>query len=470
MRFKLCRREDVLIVTVDTLEQRLHYLSQKYNEYNLPLYLSYPVESQWRQKVEEADIVRDLQEAEEARVYVHIPFCRTACYYCCCDRVIGVSEAGIDEYLDVLEMEMALKLAGRERRLRTDQVHCGGGTPAYLSIRQLERLYGLLERQVELTERTRIKLEAYPDKDMIHEDKLRSLKAMGFNYISFGIQDFDERVLRAINRRFHPAEAKSLIRTAVDLDFTVNIDLCYGLPYQGLKEFEAALREVMSIGPDKIVIYPYAHYPAVYPMQRNIPALSLPNVFIKSLQLKLAHDLLGDSYEKRGMDTFIRREGKEFARVHGQARVRDFMGASERGSSNLLGLGKSAISRVNNRYYKNVPELDRYGAFASSGRLPLELNQTHKLSRDDLIREEMITGQLLSDYCIDKAAAAGQFCLDFDSYFHHEWKELKAMEQDGMLKGLEGTHISATEAGSYFIRTIAHVFDPYYNSQRNGEF
>lgn len=448
-------------------EHQLHYLSQKYNEYNLPMYLSYPVDSHWRQPADESAIALTLNELEEAQVYVHIPFCKSICYYCCCDRVLGGREEDQDLYIGALEQELELKLAGRSRKLKSGNIHWGGGTPAYLNERQIERLYGSLSRYVEPLENARVKLEAYPDKQIVSEGKLRLLKALGFNYISFGVQDFDTRVLNAIHRECDLEETREIIGLARSMGFTVNVDLCYGLPYQGLGEFERTLREIVKIAPDKIVAFPYAHYPAIYPLQRKIPLLSLPNPYMVARLFELAREVLSPDYTMMGSDTFIRNTGRE--RHPGPQVVRDFMGSSEIGSPELLGLGKSAVSKTGRLYYKNTTAMDRYRSALDQGRLPLETGRTHQLSEDDLVRAELILQRLLGGMSIDKAAFTSSCGADFDTYFQQEIIQLRAMERDGLLEGVDSPLIQVTPSGTYFIRAIAHVFDPYYKSPSIGE-
>ncbi|WP_410511182.1 oxygen-independent coproporphyrinogen III oxidase [Paenibacillus sp. BR2-3] len=441
---------------------RLPYLSQKYNEHNLPLYLSYPVDSYWRDPADENIIAPALRHMEDAQVYVHIPFCKSICYYCCCDRVLSAKEEDKDTYIDYLDKELSYKLTGRSRKLKVHHMHWGGGTPAYMNMRQIERLYGVMQEHLDISETARIKMEAYPDKQIVTGEKLRLLRDLGFNYISFGIQDFDARVLKAIHRDCDLNDTREIIELAKSLGFIVNIDLCYGLPFQGLGEFERTLQEVMRIEPDKIVIYPYAHYPAIYPMQRKIHHLSLPNNYIKSLLFDLANQFLSVDYEKMGTDTFIRTSGREHKQRTGQNVVRDFMGSSELTSQQLLGLGKSAISKIGNTYYKNVSEMDRYYDYLDHGKLPLETQRTHSLSKEDLIREDVIQKNLLASFQIDKSAIGERFGVDFDTFFQDELAVLRTLEKDGLLHGVDTPCIAVTDTGSCFVRTIAHVFDSYY--------
>ncbi|MEK3671233.1 radical SAM protein [Paenibacillus sp. FSL R10-2771] len=450
-----------------TIQNQLHYLSQKYNEYNLPMYLSYPVDSHWRQPADESAIAQELKEIEEAQVYVHVPFCKSICYYCCCDRVLSGKDEDKDQYIDALEQELALKLSGRARKLKSGNLHWGGGTPAYLNERQIGRLFGIIARYVDFEDNARIKLEAYPDKQIVTEGKLRLLKTLGFNYISFGIQDFDTRVLNAIHRECDLEDTREIIGLARSMGFTVNVDLCYGLPFQGLGEFERTLQEIVRIAPDKIVAFPYAHYPAIYPLQRKIPHLSLPNNYMVSRLFELARQYLSRDYTEMGSDTFIRNNGRE--KHPGTHVVRDFMGSSERSSQHLLGLGKSAVSKIGRLYYKNVPAMDRYCAALDLGRFPIETGKTHLLSGEDAIREDIILKQLLGGNPIDKQMLQECFGIDFDSYFQEELSVLRGMEKDGLLLGVDSPRITVTPTGTYFIRAIAHVFDPYYKSTRNGE-
>lgn len=278
-------------------------------------------------------------------------------------------------------------------------------------------------------------------------------------------------MLSAIHRDCDVEEARELIGLARSMGFIVNVDLCYGLPFQGLGEFERTLQEIVKMAPDKIVAFPYAHYPAVYPLQRKIPLLSLPNSYIVSLLYDLARRYLSADYEELGSDTFIRRNGREThpSLTPGHRGARDFMGSSEETSHDLLGLGKSAVSKVGGRYYKNVAPMDRYYELLSHSLFPIESGKTHELSGDDLIREEIVLKNLLGGSPIDKTAIRTQFGIDFDRYFAGELTLLRGMEKDGLLEGVDTALITVTDTGKHFIRTIAFAFDIYYKSTRIGE-
>ncbi|MBZ9609062.1 oxygen-independent coproporphyrinogen III oxidase [Clostridium estertheticum] len=441
---------------------KLHYLAQKYNEYNLPLYLSYPVERKWREFDEKNIIGNSLKNIKDAQIYLHFPFCKSICYYCCCDKTVSFKDEDKDRYIDYVEKELDFKLSNRSEKIKADNIHWGGGTPTYMNLKQIARLNRIITDNFEISDEARIKIEAYPNKQIVTLEKLNLLREQGFNYISFGIQDFDKRVQKAINRDCSLEDTKVLVNMAKKLGFIINIDLCYGLPFQGLGEFEKTLKEVINIEPDKIVIYPYAHFPTVYSMQRNILQLSIPNNFIKGLLFKMANQYLSGGYKKTGIDTFIRYKGKEGENIDRGTTIRDFMGSSEETSKHLVGIGSAAVSKVDNVYYKNVSNIECYYKHLDEDKLPIEVKKVHCLSEDDLIREAIIQKCILGNFEINKDYINDKFHIDFDKVFHKEIELLKIMEKDGLLEGKRDNVIQLTDVGSYFARTIAHVFDKYY--------
>lgn len=436
---------------------KIHYLAQKYNEYNLPLYLSYPIESHWHSPSKDLAERIQAEQINEADLYVHIPFCKEMCYFCCCDKMVTHSEEKKENYLQMLERELRLKFHNHSL-IKISNMHWGGGTPTYLSISQIERLFSTLKQYFVFDKNAKLNIEAYPETDIITREKLLCLKQLGFTSISFGVQDFDLRVQHTLNRRCNEEETLNLVQMSKEIGLDVHIDLCYGLPYQGLNEFENTLEVVKKAAPTQIVIYPYAHYPFLFPLQRKIPELSLPNAFMKILLIDLADTLLGVHYDKYGIDTYIRKNAE--GDWKNSTIIRNFMGTNMESEKTLLGIGMAAISKYDFGYVKNNIKLDKYQESLLVDRLPFE--KMCIMSEDDKIRNTVIQNHILSNQCINKKEINGKYGLSFDDYFKKEISVLQCMKKDELLKSVSSDEIELTDYGKFFTRCIAHVFNKYY--------
>lgn len=440
---------------------KVHYLTQKYDEYKKSLYLSYPVENVWKDKIEEKDILSSIDLISIADIYIHFPFCETLCNYCCCDKILCKGEKEKDEYIEYIGKEIEYKVAKRmNKSIQVKNIHLGGGTPTCMSRRQITRLYEIINSNFTILANATIKIEAYPEKSIISIEKLTLLKELGFNYISYGVQDFDLKVQKAINRKCKVDDVRDIVRMSKKLGFTVNIDMCYGLPYQGLREFEETIIEVKKMNPDNIVVYPYVHHPYLFPLQRQIHALSLPNNFIKTLQYEMLLKQLEDGYQKFGIDTFLSDKNKGSWDPMDEL-TRDFMGSSRKVCENLIGLGMAAISKVNGVYYKNFVDLEDYYKKIEQGCLPIKDNNAHIMTTDDLIRHDIIQNCILSSFVIKKKEIECKYGISFEHYFENELCVLEKMEIDGLITGLNTEIISVSSCGLFFTRTIASVFNKY---------
>lgn len=439
--------------------QRYHFLSQKYDEYDKPLYLSYPIENHFEKKIDAMAKQEYQGNSALADVYVHLPFCRKMCYFCCCDRVVFQNEMDKDIYINAIEKELLLKFGQREKMFYSS-MHWGGGTPTFLTEKQIERLYITLEKYFTKAKGSLTNIEAYPDDKDITREKLRLLKQLGFDSISFGIQDFDKRVQQAINREYEINNTLKIIDQARAEGFMIHIDLCYGLPFQGLNEFEKTLETVKKIKPEQIVINPYVHYPFLFPLQRKILYHSIPNSFIKLLLSTLANDMLGDMYTKYGIDTYIRKDSS-LGDVWNSAKItRNLMGTSIDTQNPLYGIGMAAISRCKDGYKKNSDSLKKYEESLSNEKLPIV--KEHMMTKDDELRYHLIQEQILGMQQINKKQVEDITGIPFFEKFERQKEEMAQFEKDGLITDLGKDTIFLTDMGSNFSRCIAHIFNEYY--------
>jgi oxygen-independent coproporphyrinogen III oxidase len=444
---------------------RFEELSAEYNESNMPLYLTYPVQSSWRGVYCDARLNAGFSGRNPPFLYFHFPYCPRACYYCICNKQVTTDGARLAEYAGYLKREIALKLdrtglAGKEIR----HIHWGGGTPTYLSERIIEDVFSFIAGAVSLSKggTTSFSIEAYPDEEQITESKLDCIKRLGFNEISFGIQDFDPRVQNAINRNSTIHSTRKIIEAARTAGLRVHVDLCYGLPFQGLQEFERTLETVATMRPDRIACFTYAHYPMEFPLQANIPRLALPNSFIRLLCARRADEiLLGSGYRKIGYDHYAVPENPLHIAYENHTAQRDPMGYSTEGRNEYIGFGASAISFMGGSYMQNSTGLESYFNALDHGGLPMERTTFHSLSDDDRIRFDIIQKQLMTYFAIDVREINAKYGVDFHDYFSGELERLGRYRSDGLVEDA-GDYIRITGDGRYFLRHIAHVFDSYY--------
>ncbi len=450
---------------------KIETLSKKYNETNIPLYLSYPIESWWKKPIGQVDFERGFKDIEEPFLYFHFPYCKKPCYYCCCYKDVASDPHDLDIYLDHLEMEYNNKVdkLGTKSFQSIKQMHWGGGTPTFMECEQIERAYNFIDKRVGLIkdDSSSISIEAFPDKDVLSKEKLKLLREIGFNEISFGVQDFDKMVQNTINRSCEKEDVLELIDFCKSIGFKVHIDLCYGLPFQGLNEFERTLKTVIDAKPDRVAIFPYAHYPLIFPMQKLIPTSSIANSFTKVLLLNMAQDMLCSSdYGKIGTDHFVRKDNPLYISHLKKNVLRDFMGYSVSERKFFIGFGKAAISSTGREFFHNLKSMDKYFEAVSKGEIPIEKNISHIMDEDDFIRSSIIQKSILYDFEIDKFEIGQRLNIDFDRYFENEIIQLENYMLDGLIEYKSNDVIRVTSLGELFARHIAYVFDSYYNNTK----
>ena len=449
----------------------LDYLTKKYDETNVPLYLSYPTTGFWKTVPESTAYLAEIQKffhnGQKPFLYFHFPFCQKACYYCCCYKIITDDDNQLDLYIQYLKKEMDLKMSENNgKKLNISQLHWGGGTPTLLSLRQINDIYSYISDYIEIdhSNKSGISIEAYPDEKVLTDEKIKHLFDAGFNEISFGIQDFHPRVQNIINRDCDIDTFKKILEKVKKIGFRVHADLCYGLPFQGLSEFEHTLQETVRLDLDRIAVFPYAHNPFLFPLQRKIPISSIPNSFTKTLQSILADDkFCAAGYKKIGIDHYVKNTNSIYHDYLKGKAIKDFMGYSVSDRRNLIGFGLSAISSLTGQLYHNCLGLDSYYLKLDNNILPFENTMSHKMDRDDFIRNKIILKHILTDFRINKKSLEQEFGIHFDNYFDNELQKLKSLIEDGLLK-IDNNEINITDKGEHLARNIALVFDKYYKN------
>jgi oxygen-independent coproporphyrinogen-3 oxidase len=448
-------------------------LLRKYDR-PIPRYTSYPPATELTESFDQIDyraaIAVGNYKKTPLSLYCHIPFCETPCYFCGCNTVITQQKKVAEPYLDHLirDIQQVGRLVNHQRPVH--QLHWGGGTPNYLSLPQIERLWTALQEQFSFDPAAEISIEVNPR--FLTQEYVHFLRQLGFKRISFGIQDFNPQVQEAVNRIQPEALLRNVMDWVREAQFeSVNVDLIYGLPYQTLATFEDTIQKTLTLNPDRIAVFNFAYVPWMKPIQRRISQEALPQAAEKLAILKSTiEQLTHNGYCFIGMDHFAK-PNDELAIAQRQGQLhRNFQGYTTQPESDLLGFGMTSISMAQDVYTQNLKRLGDYYRAIESENLPIERGV--RLSQDDLIRRNVIM-ELMCQFQLSKDALEEKYHLsfegEFDDYFAPERADLRALEADGLLE-LSPNHIQVTPAGRLLIRNIAAVFDTYLRQQQSQRF
>ena len=394
-------------------------------------------------------------------LYVHLPFCRSLCFYCGCNKIVTRDASKAARYLDYLDREIALQSALFRDDPRVAQMHWGGGTPTYYDTAQLRALFGRIADRFDLARGGDYSIEIDPR--TLTTGSIEALRDIGFNRVSFGVQDFNPAVQAAVNRLQSQEHTLSALAAARACGFeSINIDLIYGLPLQTPGGFAETLATVVEARPSRIALYNYAHLPALFKAQRRINDRDLPSAEARLELLGIAIDRLGAAgYQYIGMDHFAL-PGDPLALAQRQGRLqRNFQGYSSGPECDLVGLGVSAIGALGPHYAQNFRSLPEYYGSLDRGRLPVMRGR--RLSADDLLRRSVIHS-LMCQFTLSKSALEIAYLVDFDHYFASELQDLRELESLGLVT-VGKDWIAVTPRGRYVIRGICMVFDRYLRQQ-----
>ena len=431
-----------------------------------PRYTSYPSADHFENNFTEKHYRQAAVTSNEIPIpsalslYFHIPFCNSLCFFCACNKVVTRRTEVADEYLDYLCQEIQLQGGLYDNDREVVQLHLGGGTPTFLTMNQIKRLLQKVDQH--------FLLSTSPDRDFSIEidprtvalESLESLRQLGFNRISLGVQDFEPKVQQAIHR-IQPAEATlELLQYAKDIGFeSINVDLIYGLPHQTFETFNRTLELLMTAPPDRLSVFNYAHLPCRFPPQRRIHGKDLPSAEEKLTILETCvHWLTTAGYSYIGIDHFARPEDPlAHAQLNGTL-GRNFQGYSTHTGCDQVGLGISSISQVGACYSQNVKELSPYYAATNHGRLSVD--RGFQLSPDDEIRRRVIE-QLMCFSRVNLNSVLASSENTPETCFAGEFRVLEEMIDDGLLSIDDNNTIEVSPSGRFLIRSICKVFDIY---------
>lgn len=436
-------------------------LIRKYNVSG-PRYTSYPTALSLENHYQQADLHAAVKQSKNQALslYIHIPFCHQLCYYCGCNKIVTRHQSKADAYLDHLEKEV-LTQSAVFAHYRVEQLHLGGGTPTFLNTEQMTRLINIVEAHFSFTEDAQRGIEIDPRS--IAGDMLPSLKNLGFNRVSFGIQDFNDAVQIAVNRPQCVEEVLSIVRQAKALGFkSINTDMIYGLPHQTPYSFKQSIEQLIALNPDRVSVFNYAHLPERFAAQRKLKETDMPSpqqkleIFKNTLQ-----QMTEAGYQFIGMDHFSKKDDElAVAQKNGELH-RNFQGYTTHGNCDLLGLGVSSISQIGNAILQNQKELKAY--YSDINEIGCATHKGMRLNNDDELRADIIK-QLICHFELDIEAIETKYNIDFNDYFSEALLALKSLAKDGLVI-LSGQQIEVTSKGNLFIRIICMCFDAYLQRQ-----
>jgi oxygen-independent coproporphyrinogen-3 oxidase len=436
-----------------------------------PRYTSYPTADRFVEAFTADDYTQALQQRRSGAaalvlplsLYVHIPFCESLCYYCACNKIITKHHDRAAEYLRYLGREVDLHTAQLGLGQSVSQLHLGGGSPTFLSDAELRELMAMLRRSFNLTPGGEYSIEVDPR--TIDVQRLDTLAELGFNRLSFGVQDFDPAVQKAVHRVQPAEQVFALVQAARDRGFeSVNVDLIYGLPQQTPESFDRTLRQVCDLRPDRIALYAYAHLPERFKPQRRIAAAELPGAAAKVSMLSDAlGSFMGAGYVYVGMDHFaLPNDALAVAKRQGRLH-RNFQGYSTQPDCDLIGLGVSSIGRIGATYSQNAKTLEEYYDAIDRGRFAVVRGLA--LSRDDLVRRAVIMALMCQGQVLFESINLA-YLIDFQSYFGPEMEAIQTLAEQGLVT-VDDSGIQVTTNGWFFVRAVAMVFDRYLQADRN---
>lgn len=436
-------------------------LIEKYN-YSGPRYTSYPTALEFSESFNYQALMQATHVYPEKALslYIHIPFCHKLCYFCGCNKVITRHQEKADKYLDYLEKEIQQQSPYFKNRI-VSQLHWGGGTPTFLLPAQITRLMTLLRTHFQFLPEAEISIEVDPRE--IELSTIDHLAKEGFNRLSLGVQDFDKKVQKAVNREQDEDFIKQLLTRAKEQGFhSTNLDMIYGLPLQTKDSFAFTLEKVLALDPARLSIFNYAHMPSLFAAQRKINEDDMAKPAEKLAMLQHTIKFLTESgYQFIGMDHFAKPDDELAIAQKKGILHRNFQGYTTQQDADLLGLGVSAISQIGHCYSQNQKKLNDY--YQQIEQLGHAQWRGVGLNQDDLIRREVIK-QLICNFQLNKQDIESKFDIHFDQYFAEDLKLLQTFIDDKLVT-MNTDEISVCSTGKLLIRNICMCFDVYLRDQ-----
>lgn len=422
-----------------------------------PRYTSYPTALEFSDEFSYDEYIKRLKECDKPlSLYFHLPFCRSACYFCGCNVIYTSKSDKMSRYLDYLERELEILSSIVDTNRSVVQMHFGGGTPTFYSANELDRIIKAIKKHFKnFASDAEISCEIDPR--FLNEEQLQVLSSHGFNRVSFGVQDFDEQVQKEIHR----IQPYDITQNAVNLArkygmISVNTDLIYGLPYQSLESFKRTLELGVSLNPDRFAIFNYAHVPWIKKSMRKFDETTLPSPKIKLEILKYTMEYLPNhGYKMIGMDHYAKPGDELFKALENGSLHRNFQGYTTKGGAQLIGIGLTSIGEGDDYYAQNYKDMASYEAAIDAGKLPNA--KGIYLNSEDRLRKSVIM-ELMANFALDIKRVESEFSINFFEHFKAELDELGDLVQ---FMNINNDKIEINPTGTLLIRNIAMCFDEY---------
>ncbi len=430
-----------------------------------PRYTSYPTAVEFKDLTPD-DVIPFLENSKNKPIslYFHLPFCKSACYFCGCNVIYTSKADKRQRYIEYLKKEIKILSNYLDTGRTVRQLHFGGGTPTFFTPFELGEIYGLIYSYFKnFEENAEISIEIDPR--FFNEEIMGVLKENGVNRISFGVQDFNEKTQKAVNR----VQSFTLTKKAVDIARkyginSINIDLMYGLPYQTLETFKKTLEQVKALDPDRIAVFNYAHLPWMKKGMRKIDETTLPSPEEKLKIFQYVIDFFeNNGYNMIGMDHFAKKTDELFKAIKKGELHRNFQGYTTKGGADLIGVGLTSISETEDAYFQNYKDLKNYERTIDEGNLPTFRGVI--LSKEDKIRKYVIM-EMMANFSFDIKRFEKKFDINFFEKFENELKELQEFVDDGLME-ITPESITVNKTGSLLIRNIVLPFDEYFKKMVN---
>ena len=348
------------------------------------------------------------------------------------------------------------------------EIHLGGGTPTFLNDKEIYEIISCIHENFNIPTDREVEFGIEVDPRTIDRQRLKNLRNLGFNRLSIGVQDFDNKVQESVNRVQSTNQIQQHIIEAKEFGFkSINIDLMYGLPKQTVESFSKTLDTTIELNPNRIAIYNYAHLPEMFKPQRRINEDELPSAEEKLNILQLCIDKLQEAgYVYIGMDHFAK-ESDSLVKAQQEGSLhRNFQGYSTHADTDMVAMGITAISRIGDNYSQNVRTIDEYQASLKQNKIPVF--RGIELEADDILRREVIN-ELMCNNKLDITRLERKWKIDFKSYFKYSLDNLQKMTEDGLIR-IEKTKLVITTSGRLLARSICMQFDRYLEQENNNRF
>ena len=434
---------------------------EKFSKYSKPgpRYTSYPTALEFNNDFKYERYLSFLDNStEKISLYIHLPFCRSACYFCGCNVVFTSKEEKLSRYIEYLKKEIDILADHIDTNREVIQFHFGGGTPTFYKAFELDEIVSYVKSKfTNWSSEAEISCEIDPR--YFNEDQMIVFKKHGFNRISFGVQDLDDKVQKEIHR----VQPLQLTKNAVELARkyginSINTDFIYGLPYQTLETFKATLELSTQLNPDRVAVFNYAHVPWLMKTMRKFDETTLPSPEVKLQIFQYTIDFFEKhGYKMVGMDHFAKPKDELFGAIEKGELHRNFQGYTTKGGSNLVGIGLTSIGEGSRYYAQNTKDMKKYEEALDAGRLPFERGV--ELDDDDFLRKSVIM-ELMANFSIDMRRVEHEHNIKFDEYFADALEALKEFEEAELVT-IEDGKISVSTTGTLLIRNIAMPFDAY---------